>query len=96
MNPLTRDHTHTRIKDHEHPSHLDSVLDFTGVVSYDEGRLHDSGELDVGVSLMLTLELVQQGLIGSLRETGRRMILSDCVDVKNGNVLKRKINKADL
>lgn len=50
-------------------SHLDSVLDFTSVVSDNEGRLHDSRELDVAVSFMLTLELVQQGLIGSLRET---------------------------
>lgn len=52
-----------------HASHLDSVLDFTSVVSDDEGRLHDSRELDVAVSFMLTLELVQQGLIGSLGET---------------------------
>lgn len=36
----------------------------------DEGGLHDGGELDVAVSFMLTLELVQQGLIGGLRETG--------------------------
>lgn len=50
-------------------SHLDAVLDFTGVVSDDEGRLHDSGELDVAVSFMLTLELVQQRLIGGLGET---------------------------
>ncbi len=50
-------------------SHLDSVLDFTSIVSDDEGRLHDSRELDVAVSFMLTLELVQQGLIGSLGET---------------------------
>lgn len=53
-------------------SHLDSVLDFPSVVSDDEGGLHDSRELDVAVSFMLTLELVQQGLISSLRETGRR------------------------
>lgn len=50
-------------------SHLDSVLDFPSVVSDDEGGLHDSRELDVAVSFMLTLELVQQGLIGSLGET---------------------------
>lgn len=50
-------------------SHLDSILDFTSVVSDDEGGLHDGGELDVAVSFMLTLELVQQGLIGSLGET---------------------------
>lgn len=53
----------------EHESHLDSVLDFPSVVSDDEGRLHDSRELDVAVSFMLTLELVQQGLIGCLGET---------------------------
>lgn len=52
-----------------HVSHLDSILDFASVVSDDEGGLHDSRELDVAVSFMLTLELVQQGLIGSLRET---------------------------
>lgn len=51
-------------------AYLDSVLDFAGVVSDDEGGLHDSGELDVAVSFMLTLELVQQRLIGGLRETG--------------------------
>ena len=39
-------------------------------MSDDEGGLHDSGELDVAVSFMLSLELVQQGLIGSLGETG--------------------------
>lgn len=38
-------------------------------MSDDEGRLHDSGELDVAVSFMLTLELVQQRLIGRLGET---------------------------
>lgn len=53
----------------ERASHLDSVLDFTSVVSDNEGGLHDSRELDVAVSFMLTLELVQQGLIGSLGET---------------------------
>lgn len=58
----------------EHPSHLDSVLDFTSVVADDEGWLHDSRELDVAVSFMLTLELVQQGLIGSLGETGETVI----------------------
>lgn len=57
-------------------SYLDSVLDFPSVVSDDEGRLHDSGELDVAVSFMLTLELVQQGLIGSLRETAKTLISS--------------------
>lgn len=49
--------------------HLDSVLDFASVVSDDEGGLHDGRELDVAVSFMLTLELVQQGLIGGLGET---------------------------
>lgn len=39
-------------------------------MSDDEGGLHDGGELDVAVPFVLTLELVQQGLIGGLRETG--------------------------
>lgn len=60
----------------EHTSHLDSILDFTGVVSDDEGGLHNSRELDVAVSFMLTLELVQQGLIGRLGETGDAKISS--------------------
>ena len=68
-------HTHTYT--HEHMSHLDSVLDFTSVVSDDEGGLHNSRELDVAVSFMLTLELVQQGLIGRLGETGDTEISSD-------------------
>ena len=69
VNPRTKKSPHS-----ERPaSHLDSVLDLPGVVSDDEGRLHDSGELDVTVSFMLTLELVQQGLIGGLGETrGKR------------------------
>lgn len=50
-------------------SHLDSVLDFAGVVSDDEGGLHDSGELDVAVPLVLPLEFIQQRLVGGLRET---------------------------
>lgn len=68
-------HTHTHIRllrsnaPQEGASHLDAVLDFSSVVSDDEGRLHDSGELDVAVSFMLTLELVQQRLIGGLGET---------------------------
>lgn len=53
----------------ERAPHLDSVLDFASVVSDDEGGLHDGRELDVAVSFMLTLELVQQGLIGGLGET---------------------------
>lgn len=52
-------------------THLHSVFDFASVVSDDEGGLHDSRELDVAVSFMLTLELVQQGLIGGLGETER-------------------------
>lgn len=55
---------------HVHASYLDAVLDFTSIVADDEGWLHDSGELDVAVSFMLMLELVQQGLIGSLGEAG--------------------------
>lgn len=66
----------------EHASHLDSILDFTSVVSDDEGRLHDSRELDVAVSFMLTLELVQQGLIGSLGETKGN---SDCIRRRESN-----------
>lgn len=57
-------------------SHLDSILDFPSIVSDDEGRLHDSRELNVAVSFMLTLELVQQGLIGGLRETRQTGTLS--------------------
>ena len=57
-------------------THLDSVLDFTSVVSNDEGRLHDGRELDVAVSFMLTLELFQQGLIGSLGEAEKKVFLS--------------------
>lgn len=48
---------------------LDTVLDLASIVSDNEGRLHDSGELDVGVPLMLPLELIQQSLVGGLRET---------------------------
>lgn len=59
-------------------SHLDSVLDFSSIVPDDEGWLHDSRELDVAVSFMLTLELVQQGLIGGLRETGET-----CDDIRH-------------
>lgn len=39
-------------------------------MSDDEGRLHDSGELDVAVGLVLPLELVQQSLVVGLGETG--------------------------
>lgn len=42
----------------------------------DEGWLHDSGELNVAVSFMLTLELVQQGLIGGLGEARETVIQS--------------------
>lgn len=38
-------------------------------MSDNEGGLHDSRELDVAVPLMLPLELIQQGLVGGLRET---------------------------
>ena len=47
-------------------SHLDAVFDLAGVVSDDEGRLHDSGKLHVAVPFMLPLELVQQGLVAGL------------------------------
>ena len=49
-------------------THLDAVLDLAGVVSDDEGRLHDSGELHVAVPFMLPFELVQQGLVAGLGE----------------------------
>lgn len=49
-------------------SHLHAVLDLSGVVSDDEGWLHDGRKLDVAVSLVLPLELVQQRLVGGLRE----------------------------
>ena len=48
---------------------LDTVLDLASIVSDNEGGLHDSGELDVAVSLMLPLELIQQSLVGGLRGT---------------------------
>lgn len=49
-------------------SHLHAVFDLPSVVLDDEGRLHDGRKLDVAVSLMLSLELVQQRLVGGLRE----------------------------
>lgn len=52
----------------ERSSHLNAVLDLPSVVSDDEGRLHDSRKLDVAVSLVLPLELVQQRLVGGLRK----------------------------
>lgn len=48
---------------------LDTVLDLAGIVSDNEGGLHNSRELDVAVPLMLSLELIQQSLVGGLRET---------------------------
>lgn len=48
--------------------HLHTVLDLPGVVSDDESRLHDSRKLDVAVSFVLSLELVQQCLVGGLWE----------------------------
>lgn len=48
--------------------HLHAVLDLSSVVSDDEGRLHDGRKLDVAVSLVLSLEFVQQCLVGGLRE----------------------------
>lgn len=57
---------------------LDTVLDLASVVSDNEGRLHDSGELDVGVPLMLPLELIQQSLVGGLRETGEKKGQESC------------------
>lgn len=48
---------------------LDPVLDLAGIMSDNEGGLHDSRELNVAVPLMLPLELIQQGLVGGLRET---------------------------
>lgn len=49
-------------------SHLHAVLDLSSVVSDNKSRLHDSRKLDVAVSLVLSLELVQQGLVCGLRE----------------------------
>lgn len=49
---------------------LDTVLDLASVVSDNEGGLHDGRELDVAVPLVLPLELIQQSLVGGLRETG--------------------------
>lgn len=48
---------------------LDPVLDLAGIVADNEGGLHDSGELDVAVPLVLPLEFIQQSLVGGLRET---------------------------
>lgn len=48
---------------------LDTVLDLASIVSNNESRLHDGRELDVAVRLMLPLKLIQQGLVGGLRET---------------------------
>lgn len=48
---------------------LHSVFDLAGVVPDDKRWLHNSRELDVTVSLMLPLELVQEGLVRSLWET---------------------------
>lgn len=52
----------------EFRSHLHAVLDLPGVVPDDEGWLHDGRKLNVAVSLVLPLELVQQSLVGGLRE----------------------------
>lgn len=49
---------------------LDPVFDLSSIVVNNEGRLHHRGELDVAVSLMLPLELIQQCLVGGLREAG--------------------------
>ena len=54
---------------HVSSPYLDAVLDFAGVVADNEGGLHDGGELDVAVPLMLPFELVQQGLVRGLGET---------------------------
>lgn len=48
---------------------LDTILDFTSIVSDNEGGLHDCRELDVAVPVMLPLEFIQQCLVGGLRET---------------------------
>lgn len=59
---------------------LNPVLDFASIVLDDEGRLHDGRELDVPVALMLPPELIQEGLVGGLRETGvkRRSVSFGC------------------
>lgn len=41
-------------------------------MSDDEGRLHDGRKLNVAVSFMLPLELVQQSLVGRLGETKKK------------------------
>ena len=52
-------HAHTHTHTHTQGTHLDPVLDLAGVVVDDEGGLHDGGELDVAVSVVLPSELVQ-------------------------------------
>lgn len=54
------------------PADLNAVLDLASVVPDDEGGLHDGRKLDVAVPFMLPLELIQQRLIGGLREAGIR------------------------
>lgn len=49
---------------------LHSILDFACVVFDDESWLHHCWKFNVGVPFVLTLELVQQGLVGGLRKTG--------------------------
>lgn len=52
-------------------------------MSDDEGGLHDGRKLDVAVSFMLPLELIQQSLVGRLRETEKKkreqIDTKDCV-----------------
>lgn len=50
---------------------LHTVLDLARVVSDNEGGLHDGRELDVAVPLVLPLELIQQRLVGGLREAAK-------------------------
>lgn len=50
------------------PTDLDAVFDFASIVPDDESGLHDGRELYVAVPFVLPLELIQQCLIGGLRE----------------------------
>lgn len=53
----------------EDSTDLDTILDLSSIVSDNEGWLHDSREVNVVVTLVLPLKLVQQRLVGGLRET---------------------------
>lgn len=50
---------------------LHSILDFACIVFDDESWLHHRWKFNVGVAFVLTLKLVQQSLVGSLRKAGK-------------------------